>query len=146
MELHELVASQAANLAAFKKKLPMVMDPALKALYAEAIQALEHNLRELLKFYPMAPGMARNVSPDMTGFDAASLLGFAKASIRNYANAITETATPQLREVFQKHLLAAIAFHAKTFNFMCQHGYYPAYNLEELLAHDIRMANQALNM
>ncbi|OMG51142.1 spore coat protein [Paenibacillus macerans] len=146
LELHELVASQSANLAAFKKKLPMVMDPELKALYAETIKTLEHNIRELLKFYPLAPGMARNVSPDMTGFDAANLLGFAKASVRNYANAITETATPQLKETFQKHLLGAIALHTKIFNFMYQHGYYPAYNLEELLAHDVQMANQALNM
>ncbi|MGG6313390.1 spore coat protein [Paenibacillus macerans] len=146
MELHELVAFQSTHLAVFKKKLPTIQDPALKNLYAETIKALEQNLRELLKFYPMAPSMPRNAGPDMTAVEAATLLGFLKTAVRSYAIAITETATPQLRETFQKQLLGAISLHAKVFHFMHQHGHYPAYNLEQLLAHDVKMANSALMM
>lgn len=103
-------------------------------------------MRELLKFYPMAPTMARNSAPDMTAVEAATLLGFLKTAVRNYAIAITETATPQLRETFQKQLLGAIALHAKVFHYMHQRGYYPSYNLEQLLANDVKMANNALNL
>ncbi len=146
MELHELVAFQSTHLTVFKKKLPTIQEPTLKALYAETIKALEQNLRELLKFYPMAPTMARNTSPDMTAVEAATLLGFLKTAVRNYAIAITETATPQLRDTFQKQLLGCIALHAKVYNFMYQHGFYPSYNLEQLLANDVKMANNALNL
>lgn len=146
MELHELVAFQSTHLAVFKKKLPTIQESALKALYVETIRALEQNLRELLKFYPMAPPMARNTSPDMAAVEAATLLGFLKTAVRNYAIAITETATPQLRDTFQKQLLGAIALHAKVFHYMHHHGYYPAYHLEQLLANDVKMANNALNL
>lgn len=146
LELHELVAFQSTNLVLFKKKLPTIKDPALKSLYMETITSLENHLRELLKFYPMAPSTHRNAMSDMTAFDAASLLGFAKTAVRNYSIAITETATPQLRETFQKHLIHTIGLHAKIFNFMYERGFYPSYNLEQLLANDVKMANDALKM
>lgn len=107
---------------------------------------LEHNLLELLKFYPMAPTMNRGHLPDMTVFDVASLLCFAKTTVRNYSISITETATPILRETFQKQLIYAIDLHAMIFNFMCSKGYYPAYNLEQLLCNDVNMATAALRL
>lgn len=146
MELHELVAFQSVNLVAFKQKLPTIKDPVLCSLYKETICMLEQNLQELLKFYPLAPTMNRSHMPDMTAFDAASLLGFAKTAVRNYSIAITETATPILRETFQKQLICAIDLHAMIFNFMCSKGYYPAYNLEQLLCNDVNMATAALRL
>lgn len=146
MELHELVAFQSTHLAGFKRMLPEIHDSSLRTLYAETIQCLEQNLRELLKFYPLAPAIQRSAGPDMTLVEAASLLGFFKTAVRTYAAAITETATPQLREVFQRHLQNAIHFHEKVFYFMYNHGYYPAYNLDKLLEGDVKNANAALMM
>lgn len=145
LELHELVAFQASQLVAFKKKFPSLQDPALKALYAEAIQNLEMNLQELLQFYPLTPSADRHMEhPELVGPESGQLLGFAKTAVRNYAIAITETATPQLRNTFQKHLNNGICFHAKVFQFMLERGLYPAYNLEQLLAGDVKNAMGAL--
>lgn len=147
MELHELTAFQSTHLALFKQKLCTIEDPELRALYMETICNIENNLRELLRFYPAAPQAYRNQNqPDFTAFEAAGLLGFAKTSVRNYSIAITETATPVLRDTFQKHLNCAIYLHACIFNFMYARGYYPSYNLDQLLAHDIQMANAALSL
>jgi len=147
LELHELVAYQTAHLMAFKKKLPTLQDPSLRALYAETIASLEKNLRELLAFYPRAPIANREeVAVDLSALESAHLLGFAKTAVRNYAIAITETATPQLRAVLEKQLVAAIALHAKVFAFMYERGWYPSYNLNQLLANDVKMAGAALSM
>ncbi|MFD0869382.1 spore coat protein [Paenibacillus residui] len=146
--MHELAAFQANHLTAFKMHLPDIKDRQLHSLYAEAIHALERNLKELLQYYPQAPVSSRISSSreDMTPFYAAHLLGFAKTSVRNYAIAITETATPQLRNTFRKHLNSAIELHAKIFNFMYERGMYPSYHLKELLANDVKNVKKALSM
>lgn len=147
LELHETVAFTANHLMAFKMNIAHVKNPELKQLYAETIQSLENNLKELTVFYPQAPvgELRSSAQGDMTAFYAGQLLGFAKTAVRNYAVAITETATPSLRDVFQKQLNAAIQCHAKAFQFMLKHGYYPAYDLKTLLGNDQKMAAEALN-
>jgi spore coat protein F len=155
LEMHELAALQAHCLMDFKMALPGVQDAALRGLYTEAIQGIQQNLRDLTPFYTKAPvppsaGGARSATgdarADMTAFYAGKLLSFAKSAVRNYAIGITETATPALRETFQRHLLKAIQLHGKVFAFMYQHGYYPAYELDKLLANDLKMARQALSI
>lgn len=148
LELHELVAFQTGQLVSFKKKLPTLQDPGLRALYTEAVITIERNLCELLQFYPHAAGLERNAADDveLPTAESAQLLGFAKTAVRNYSIAITETATPQLRTVFVNQLLQAIQFHAKVFHFMFQRGYYPAYNLELLLAGDVKNAMAAMSL
>jgi spore coat protein F len=147
LELHELVAFQTSHLVAFKKKLPSLQDPALRTLYTETVKGLEMNLRELLQYYPQAPIHNRGGEDvEFPGAESAQLLGFAKTAVRNYAIAITETATPQLRDTFHKHLNACIGLHAKVFNFMLERGYYPSYHLEQLLANDVKNAHTALSL
>ncbi|MCI3920079.1 spore coat protein [Paenibacillus sp. TRM 82003] len=149
LELHEIVAFSAVNLIAFKEMLPTVKDPELRALYTEAVRSLETGLPELLAFYPATPAMNRSHKADdvaLLGAEFGHLLGYAKTSVRNLAIAITETATPELRAVFHKHLDACIAFHAKVFHHMHERGLYPSYNLEQLLANDVKLAQQALSM
>lgn len=148
LEMHELTAYQSNNLMNFKMVLSDIKDPRLHALYIEAIKGVEMNLKELLQFYPEAPMYSRNSEDgmDLTAFYAGQLLGFAKTSVRSYAIAITETATPKLRETFVKQLNNAIVLHAKVFNFMYERGLYPAYNLNQLLANDVKNANKAINL
>jgi spore coat protein F len=74
------------------------------------------------------------------------LLGLSKALVRNLSVAITETATPALRRTFTAQLLGAIHGHERVFNYMHKHGYYPAYDLGQLLGHDIENAQKALKM
>lgn len=82
----------------------------------------------------------------MTPFYAGDLLGLVKASVRNYSVAITETATPELRRVLKKQLNDSIELHEDTFQFMYKRGYYPAYDLEQLLANDLKLAQRALSL
>jgi spore coat protein F len=88
----------------------------------------------------------RNAKDPETGFFAGSLLGMAKIMVRSYAIAITETATPQLRQVLTKQINSAIQLHANAFNFMYERSFYPSYNLEQLLANDVQNAQRALSM
>lgn len=151
MKLHELTASTANNLMALKMHVHHVADPQLHGLYEEMIRMQESNLKELLQFYPMAPTEVRNNKSkseheDMTGFYAGHLLGLCKACITSYAAAITETATPQLKDTLTKQLNHAIRMHTKVFNFMLDRGFYPAYDLHQLLENDKKNARKALEM
>ncbi|RKL67036.1 spore coat protein [Salipaludibacillus neizhouensis] len=148
LEIHELTAFQSIGLMKLKKAYPEVTDPALKELYTHAINGLSTNIRELLEFYPLAPRSDedddefRNAE---TPFYAGDLLVLFKTGVRNYAIAITETATPAVRKVLKQQLIRAIDTHAKVFNYMYEKSYYPSYNLEQLLQNDINLANKALN-
>ncbi len=149
LELHELVAFQSVGLVKLKQTYPHITNNDLKTLYNEAIATVEENLQELIEFFPNAPRGEKSPSlaaEVMTGFYAGDLLGFAKTSVRNYAIAITETATPMVREVLQNQLNNAIELHAKTFHFMYERSDYPAYNLERLLQTDLENAYYALSM
>lgn len=147
LELHELVAFQANHLTGFKMNLADVKEPQLHALYAETIQSLEQNLCELLPYYPKAPVAARAAADgDLTAFYAGHLLGFAKTAVRNYAIAITETATPHVRQTLQNQLNRAIILHGKVFYYMYMRGLYPSYQLDQLLLTDMHNAQLALNM
>lgn len=76
---------------------------------------------DLLQFYPLTPKTGRDddvTSDDASAAAARELLIFAKSSIKNYAGAITETATPSLRKVFRKHLNGAIDTRAKIFHYL----------------------------
>jgi spore coat protein F len=156
LELHEVVATLAYQLIAFKMQLANVQDPTLRGLYTEAIHGLEQDMRDLLPYYEKAPistMRSDNREPfrptptgvDLTAFYARNLLGFFKTATHNYAVVITETATPSLHEMFQRHLQTAIKMHFKVFNFMLERNYYPAYNLDQLLASDLRNAKTALS-
>ncbi|AIQ67689.1 spore coat protein [Paenibacillus graminis] len=148
MEMHELTAYQSNQLIHFKMTVDDVKDPQLHALYVEAIQSVEQNLKELLQYYPLAPQGTRNSLKDidLTAFYAGQLLGFAKTAVRSYAIGITETATPQLRATLQKQLNACIALHGKVFYFMLERGLYPSYDLPKLLSNDVATANKALSL
>lgn len=115
----------------FKKAYPKIKDPILKTIYKQTIDTLTQNIMELLQFYPLTPKTHRDEDEsrdDASAAVAGELLGFAKSSIKSYAPAITETATPSLRKVFKKHLNGAIDTHAKIFNYLYERNLYPASN------------------
>lgn len=146
LDLHEIVAFQTIGLIKFKKAFGEVENEELRRLYQQTIETLESNLRELLDFYPLAPRAATNMLPDQLelGFYAGDLLAFAKTAVRNYSIAITETATPVLRETLTRQLNGAIELHAAVYDFMYRNGLYPSYDLNRLLANDVQNANAAL--
>lgn len=148
MELHELVAFQSTGLMKMKDCIKDIKDKELRSIYDHTIKELEKNLRELLQFYSITARAEdetdfRNLG---AGFYSAELLSFSKAAVKNYAAAITETATPELRETFEKQLEGAIETHSKVFSYMYKKGFYPAYDLEKLLQNDVKNAQKALKM
>jgi spore coat protein F len=149
LELHEMVAMQATALMKCKLFVGEVKDSTLMHLYNQSIADLEHNLKELMKFYPKAPRHReeKRVSMDMDdSFYVAELLSFIKALVKGLATAITETATASLKETFMGQLKKAIQSHSNVFNYMLRNGYYPAYDLPKLLEADQKRAEEALEM
>ncbi|WP_010093856.1 spore coat protein [Ornithinibacillus scapharcae] len=147
LEIHELVAFQSIGLMKLKKSIGDVQDERLRGLYQNTINGLEVNLQELLQFYALAPRTEAMNTPEMEkGFYAGDLLALAKTSVRNYAIAITETATPTVRETLTNHLQKAIQTHADVFNYMYENGLYPAYDMNLLLENDMMNARNAIEM
>jgi len=77
---------------------------------------------------------------------ATDFLISAKAGVRNYAVAITETATPELKAALRTQLNDAIATHEKITNFMLAKGYYHPHDLSEQLQADLTVSNTALKL
>jgi len=147
LELHELVASQSIILMKLKKTIGKIADNDLRDIYSFAIRSIEQNLRELMNFYPHAPMFERETEyRNVSKLYAGDLLLAAKTSVRNYAIAITETATPSLRNVLVKQLNGAIKLHERIFIYMYRKGNYPSYNLTQLLHNDLALAKQALSL
>ena len=149
MDLHELVALSWVGLIKLKKTYREVQDPELRHLYGFSIQSLEHHLLELTAFYPAAPRVSAETSMEPYGafaFQAGDLLALAKTAVRSYAIAITETATPALRQVLLKQMVASVHWHEMVYNYMYSRGLYPSYNLNQLLEGDLRNVHQALSM
>ncbi|MUK88840.1 spore coat protein [Ornithinibacillus sp. L9] len=148
LEIHELVAFQSVGLMKIKNSVGKISDKKLHALYVQTIKDLENNINDLLKFYSLAP--RAEVDEDSArldqGFFAGDLLAFCKTAVRNYAIAITETATPEVRKTLTNHLQKAINCHANVFNYMYANGLYPAYDIQKLLQNDMNLANKALKM
>jgi spore coat protein F len=108
-----------------------------------------HNLKELIPFYQLAPvagARYQRNEQDVTLFFAMHLLIFAKTAVRNYSIAITETATPQLRDLLQKQLNQAIKLHGDVYYFMYNKGMYPSYDLNLMLQADQKNAAAALKL
>jgi spore coat protein F len=147
LELHELVAFQSNGLMKLKRTIEKVTDPELKAIYRKSIMDIEGNLKELLPFYATAAQLPQREEQLIDeGYFSGNLLGLCKTTVRNYAIAITETATPQLRSILTTHINKAIKGHDRIFNYMHKRGFYPAYDLGELLSNDLINAKKALDM
>ncbi|MFP5112947.1 spore coat protein [Bacillaceae bacterium C204] len=77
---------------------------------------------------------------------ATDFLISAKEGVRNYAVAITETATPELKSVLRAQLNDAIATHDKITAYMIAKGYYHPHDLGEQLKVDLSLSDTALNL
>lgn len=76
---------------------------------------------------------------------AADIMLAAKSGIKNYAAALSETATPHLRSILKSQLNDAINIHEKITNYMLDKGYYDAYNPTDQIQADVSTAETILN-
>lgn len=94
-----------------------------------------------------------NIIQNMAGMGALTeqviatdfLLG-SKTAVLKYAMAITETATPEVRDTLRRQLDVAIGTHEKITQYMIDKGYYHAYNPAEQLKIDMQASNTVLNL
>jgi similar to spore coat protein len=77
---------------------------------------------------------------------ATDFLISAKAGVRNYAVAITETGTPELKAALRDQLNTAIATHEKITNYMIARGFYHPHDLGQQLTVDLTVSDTALNL
>ncbi|MBG9733469.1 spore coat protein [Paenibacillus alvei] len=76
---------------------------------------------------------------------ASDMLITAKSGVKDLAVAITEAATPEIRNVLKKHLDTAIQTHEAITSYMVEKGFYHPYNVHEQLQVDINAATTSLN-
>lgn len=77
---------------------------------------------------------------------ASDLLISAKSGVRNYAMAVTECATPEIKAVLTKQLEEAIDLHEMISSHMMKRGYYKPFHMDEQIGHDLQNIQTALNI
>lgn len=77
---------------------------------------------------------------------ATDLLISAKSGVINYAAAVSEAATPEVREVLRQHLLAAIDTHEKAASYMIKRGWYHVDDFPAQFQVDRKASETVLNM
>lgn len=77
---------------------------------------------------------------------ATDFLVSAKAGVRNLAFAITESATPSVREELRKQLRHAVNTHEKITNYMMAKGMYHPYDIKVQLETDLSITDTALKL
>lgn len=77
---------------------------------------------------------------------ATDLLLSAKNGVRNYAVAVTEAVTPEIRETLEQQLEQNIDLYEQISSYMIERGWYQPWQLNEQLQMDLNNANTALNL
>ncbi|MCK6073239.1 spore coat protein [Paenibacillus silvae] len=77
---------------------------------------------------------------------AMDILINAKSAVRNYAMAVTESATPEIKQILMKQLDEAIDSHEKISNYMMQNGLYHPYHISEQIQLDLKNIQTAMDI
>ncbi|PAK55705.1 spore coat protein [Paenibacillus sp. 7541] len=77
---------------------------------------------------------------------AADLLNSAKAGIKNYATAIAETASPEVRNMLWDQLSKTVKLHEQIFNYMHTNGLYEPHDINKQIQMDIQNADIAIQL
>jgi len=77
---------------------------------------------------------------------AMDLLINAKSGVRNYAMAVTECVTPEIKTVLMKQLEEAIDTHEMILAYMMERGLYHPYNVNEQIQMDLRNIQTTMNI
>ncbi|MBH0329588.1 spore gernimation protein GerQ [Brevibacillus brevis] len=77
---------------------------------------------------------------------AMDFLISAKSGVRNYAMALTETGTPEIKAILTKQLEEAIDLHEKISLYMIERGWYHPWNIAEQIELDQQNIQTALHL
>lgn len=94
-----------------------------------------------------------NLVEKLTGMDKMSdeviaydFLTATKSGVKNYAKALTEAATPEVRNLLKRQLYESIAAYEAISSYMIKKGYYHAYKPIEQFDADLKASDKALNL
>lgn len=76
---------------------------------------------------------------------AMDFLITAKSGVRNYAMAVTEAGTQEIKATLSKQLDEAIDTHEKIAKYMMEQGWYHPWNMKEQIQFDLKNIETALN-
>jgi similar to spore coat protein len=76
---------------------------------------------------------------------ATDFLFATKSDIKMIARAITESATPEVRETLTQYLNDSIDKHQAVTEYMMEKGFYHPYNMSDQISIDLKAAKTALN-
>lgn len=77
---------------------------------------------------------------------ATDFLISTKSGVRNYAAAITEVATPELKAALREQLRSAIETHEKISSYLIANGYYHPHKLSQQMEVDFTASDTAINL
>ncbi|KAB3529172.1 spore coat protein [Alkaliphilus serpentinus] len=77
---------------------------------------------------------------------ATDFLLAAKAGVQNYAVAITQSVTPEVREVLKRQLSDAIKIHEAISEYMISKGYYYTHDPQRQLMVDLDAAEKVMKL
>lgn len=77
---------------------------------------------------------------------ATDLLLGTKSAIKNYAAAISETTTPEVKNVLRRQMDDAINAHSRISTYMMNKGYYNAYEPQAQLNMDRQASDTVMNI
>jgi len=77
---------------------------------------------------------------------ATDFLLASKTAIKNYALALSETATPEVRDTLRRQFDVAVGTHERITNYMMKKGYYHAYNPQEQIRVDMKAADTVMSL
>lgn len=77
---------------------------------------------------------------------AMDLLISAKSGVRNYAMALTEAGTPEIKEMLSRHLEEAIDLHEKISLYVMERGWYHPWNVGEQIRLDLQNIETAMKV
>lgn len=77
---------------------------------------------------------------------ASGFLMDAKAGVKMYASALTEAATPGVRQMLKTQLDDSINTHEKIFNYMQSRNWYQAYDMNAQIQMDLQNSQKAMGL
>lgn len=69
-----------------------------------------------------------------------------KSGVRNYAMAVTESGTPEIKEMLTRHLEEALDMHEQLSEYMEEKGWYHSWDVNEQLELDLKNIDIALKL
>lgn len=77
---------------------------------------------------------------------AMDLLISAKSGVRNYAMALTESGTPEIKHTLTRHLEEALDMHERISNYMMEKGWYHAFDTNKQIQLNLKNMETAMKL